>query len=33
VKIDLGKKLVTLKTKPGETITDAKIAEVINYSG
>jgi copper chaperone CopZ len=33
VKIDLSKKLVTIKTKPGTTITDAKIHEVINYAG
>jgi copper chaperone CopZ len=33
VKIDLAKKLVTVKTKPGQTISDAKIAEVIKYAG
>lgn len=33
VKIDLPKKLVTVKTKPGTTISDAKIHEVINYAG
>lgn len=33
VKIDLGKKLVTIKTKPGQTINDAKITEVIKYAG
>jgi copper chaperone CopZ len=33
VKIDLARKLVTLKTKPGQTISDAKITEVIKYTG
>ena len=33
VKIDLAKKLVTIKTKPGQTISDAKITEVIKYAG
>jgi mercuric ion binding protein len=33
VKVDLPKKLVTIKTKPGETLSDAKIKEVITYSG
>ena len=33
VKIDLGTKLVTIKTKPGQTISDAKITEVIEYAG
>ena len=33
VKIDLGRKLVTIQTKPGQTISDAKITEVIKYTG
>jgi copper chaperone CopZ len=33
VKVDLAKKLVTIKTKPGQTIGDAKVKEVITYSG
>jgi copper chaperone CopZ len=33
VKIDLSKKLVTIKTKRGKTISDAQVFEVINYSG
>jgi copper chaperone CopZ len=33
VKIDLARKLVTVKTKPGQTISDAKITEVIKYAG
>ena len=33
VKIDLKKKLVTIQTKPGTKLTDAKIHEVINYAG
>lgn len=33
VKIDLATKLVTIKTKPGQTISDAKITEVIEYAG
>jgi mercuric ion binding protein len=33
IKIDLAKKLVTIKTKPGQTISDAKITEVIKYAG
>jgi len=33
VKVDLPKKLVTIITKPGKTLTDAKIKEVITYSG
>jgi len=33
VKIDLAKKLVTVKTKPGQTISDAKITEVVKYAG
>ena len=33
VEIDLKKKLVTIMTKRGTTISDAKIHEVINYAG
>jgi mercuric ion binding protein len=33
VKIDLARKLVTIKTKPGRTISDAKVTEVIKYAG
>ena len=33
VKVDLPKKLVTITTKPGKTLSDAKIKEVITYSG
>ena len=33
VKIDLASKLVTVKTKPGQTISDAKITEVVKYAG
>jgi mercuric ion binding protein len=33
VKVDLHKKLVTITTKPGKTLSDAKIKEVVTYSG
>ena len=33
VKVDLPKKLVTIKTKPGQTISDATVTQVINYAG
>jgi len=33
VKVDLHNKLVTITTKPGQTLTDAKIKEVVTYSG
>jgi copper chaperone CopZ len=33
VKVDLPKKLVTIATKPGRTLSDAKIKEVVTYSG
>ena len=33
VKVDLLKKLVTITTKPGETLSDAKVKEVVTYSG
>jgi mercuric ion binding protein len=33
IKVDLPRKVVTITTKPGKTLTDAKIKEVITYSG
>jgi copper chaperone CopZ len=33
VNINLPKKLVTITTKPGKTLSDAKIKEVVTYSG
>jgi copper chaperone CopZ len=33
VKVDLKEKLVTIKTKPGKTLSDAKVKEVVTYSG
>jgi mercuric ion binding protein len=33
VKVDLSTKLVTVTTKPGQTISDAKVAEVIENAG
>jgi copper chaperone CopZ len=33
IKVDLPKKLVTITTKPGKTFTDAKIKEVVTFSG
>ena len=33
VKVDLATKLVTITTKPGKTLSDAKINEVVTYSG
>jgi hypothetical protein len=33
VRLDLGKKMVTVKTKPGKTLPDAKIKEIVTYSG
>ena len=33
VKVDLPKKLVTITTKPGKTLPDAKIREIVTYSG
>jgi copper chaperone CopZ len=33
VKVDLPKKLVTITTKPGKTLSDAKVKEVVTYSG
>ena len=33
VKVDLPKKQVVITTKPGRTLRDAKIREVVTYSG
>ena len=33
VKVDLPKKQVVIHTKPGKTLRDAKIKEVVTYSG
>lgn len=33
VHVDLLKKAVTITTKPGKTLSDAKIKEVVTYSG
>jgi copper chaperone CopZ len=33
VKVDLPKKQVVIKTKPGQTVSDTKIKEVVTYSG
>ena len=33
VKVDLPKKQVLITTKPGQTLSDAKIKEVVTYSG
>jgi copper chaperone CopZ len=33
VKVDLPKKIVTITTKPGKTLSDAKVKEVVTYSG
>ena len=33
VKVDLKERLVTIKTKPGKTLTDAKVKEIVTYSG
>jgi copper chaperone CopZ len=33
VKVDLPSKQVTIETKPGKTLSDAKIKEVVTYSG
>jgi copper chaperone CopZ len=33
VKVDLPKKQVVIATKPGQTLADAKIKEVVTYSG
>ena len=33
VKVDLHKKLITITTRPGKTLSDAKVKEVVTYSG
>ena len=33
VKVDLPRKRVVITTKPGKTLSDAKIKEVVTYSG
>ena len=33
VKVDLGRKRVVITTKPGKTLSDAKIKEVVTHSG
>ncbi|MEY2486818.1 MAG: copper chaperone [Verrucomicrobiota bacterium] len=33
VKVDLPRKRVMITTKPGKTLSDAKIKEVVTYSG
>jgi mercuric ion binding protein len=33
VKVDLPKKRVIITTKPGQTLSDSKIKEVVTYSG
>lgn len=33
VHVDLEKRLVSVETKPGKTLSDAKIKEVVTYSG
>lgn len=33
VKVSLADKSVTIKTKPGKTLPDAKIKEIVTYSG
>ena len=33
VQVDLPKKTVTITTKPGRTLTDAKVKEIVTYSG
>ena len=33
VMVDLPSKQVTIKTKPGKTLSDAEIKEVVTYSG
>jgi copper chaperone CopZ len=33
VKVDLPKKRVVITTKPGKTLGDAKIQEIVTYSG
>ena len=33
VHVDLPKKMVTITTKPGKTLSDAKVKEIVTYSG
>ena len=33
VKVDLPSKQVTIKTKPGKRLSDAKVKEIVTYSG
>jgi cation transport ATPase len=33
VRVDLPTKVVTVTTKPGKTLSDAKIKEIVTYSG
>jgi copper chaperone CopZ len=33
VHVDLPKKTVTITTKPGKTLDDAKVKEIVTYSG
>lgn len=33
VKVDLPRKRVVITTKPGKTLSDAKVREVVTYSG
>jgi cation transport ATPase len=33
VKVDLPKKQVVIHTKPGQTLSDGKIKEIVTYSG
>ena len=33
IHVDLPKKTITITTKPGKTLSDAKIKEVVTYSG
>jgi copper chaperone CopZ len=33
VKVDLPKKQVVIQTKPGKTLSDANIKEIVTYSG
>jgi copper chaperone CopZ len=33
VKVDLPKKQVVIQTRPGKTLSDARIKEVVTYSG
>jgi copper chaperone CopZ len=33
VKVDLPSKQVTIRTKPGKTLSDAKVKEIVTYSG